>query len=63
RPAVGASVPWYRRPPRCQGPRTAIVIGAGLAGCATAASLARRGWQVRVIERHGAPAQEASGNP
>lgn len=63
RPAVGASVPWYGRPPRCQGPRTAIVIGAGLAGCATAASLARRGWQVRVIERHGAPAQEASGNP
>lgn len=63
RPAVGASIPWYGRPPRCQGPRTAIVIGAGLAGCATAASLARRGWQVRVIERHGAPAQEASGNP
>uniref|UniRef100_UPI00131D6FA9 bifunctional tRNA (5-methylaminomethyl-2-thiouridine)(34)-methyltransferase MnmD/FAD-dependent 5-carboxymethylaminomethyl-2-thiouridine(34) oxidoreductase MnmC n=2 Tax=unclassified Pseudomonas TaxID=196821 RepID=UPI00131D6FA9 len=51
------------RPPRPQGPRTALVIGAGLAGCATATSLARRGWQVRVVERHGAPAQEASGNP
>ncbi|MDC7830609.1 MULTISPECIES: bifunctional tRNA (5-methylaminomethyl-2-thiouridine)(34)-methyltransferase MnmD/FAD-dependent 5-carboxymethylaminomethyl-2-thiouridine(34) oxidoreductase MnmC [Pseudomonas] len=63
RPVTSAAVPWYARPPRPQGPRTALVIGAGLAGCATAASLARRGWQVRVVERHGAPAQEASGNP
>ncbi|MDR6179540.1 MULTISPECIES: bifunctional tRNA (5-methylaminomethyl-2-thiouridine)(34)-methyltransferase MnmD/FAD-dependent 5-carboxymethylaminomethyl-2-thiouridine(34) oxidoreductase MnmC [unclassified Pseudomonas] len=63
RPVIPAAVPWYARPPRPQGPRTALVIGAGLAGCATAASLARRGWQVRVVERHGAPAQEASGNP
>ncbi|OYT78765.1 MAG: bifunctional tRNA (5-methylaminomethyl-2-thiouridine)(34)-methyltransferase MnmD/FAD-dependent 5-carboxymethylaminomethyl-2-thiouridine(34) oxidoreductase MnmC [Pseudomonas sp. PGPPP4] len=63
RPVAPALVPWYARPPRPQGPRTALVIGAGLAGCATAASLARRGWQVRVVERHGAPAQEASGNP
>ncbi|WP_236193735.1 bifunctional tRNA (5-methylaminomethyl-2-thiouridine)(34)-methyltransferase MnmD/FAD-dependent 5-carboxymethylaminomethyl-2-thiouridine(34) oxidoreductase MnmC, partial [Pseudomonas faucium] len=45
------------------GPRQALVIGAGLAGSATAASLARRGWQVTVLERHAAPAQEASGNP
>ncbi|WP_273862971.1 bifunctional tRNA (5-methylaminomethyl-2-thiouridine)(34)-methyltransferase MnmD/FAD-dependent 5-carboxymethylaminomethyl-2-thiouridine(34) oxidoreductase MnmC [Pseudomonas sp. LA5] len=63
RPVTPAAVPWYARPPRPRGPRTALVIGAGLAGCATAASLARRGWQVRVVERHGAPAQEASGNP
>ncbi|MBA1213203.1 bifunctional tRNA (5-methylaminomethyl-2-thiouridine)(34)-methyltransferase MnmD/FAD-dependent 5-carboxymethylaminomethyl-2-thiouridine(34) oxidoreductase MnmC [Pseudomonas oryzihabitans] len=63
RPVAPTLVPWYARPPRPQGPRTALVIGAGLAGCATAASLARRGWQVRVVERHGAPAQEASGNP
>jgi tRNA 5-methylaminomethyl-2-thiouridine biosynthesis bifunctional protein len=39
------------------------VIGAGLAGSATAASLAARGWQVSVLERHDGPAQEASGNP
>ena len=39
------------------------MIGAGLAGCATAASLAQRGWQVTLLERHGAIAQEASGNP
>ncbi len=39
------------------------MIGAGLAGSASAASLARRGWQVTVLERHAAAAQEASGNP
>lgn len=52
------------RAPRAAGrPREALVIGAGLAGCATAASLAARGWQVRLLERHAAPAGEASGNP
>ncbi|MDT3721864.1 bifunctional tRNA (5-methylaminomethyl-2-thiouridine)(34)-methyltransferase MnmD/FAD-dependent 5-carboxymethylaminomethyl-2-thiouridine(34) oxidoreductase MnmC [Pseudomonas oryzihabitans] len=63
RPVIARAAPWYARPPRPEGPRKALVIGAGLAGCATAASLARRGWQVKVIERHAAPAQEASGNP
>ncbi|WP_339524408.1 bifunctional tRNA (5-methylaminomethyl-2-thiouridine)(34)-methyltransferase MnmD/FAD-dependent 5-carboxymethylaminomethyl-2-thiouridine(34) oxidoreductase MnmC [Pseudomonas sp. EA_35y_Pfl2_R111] len=55
--------PWFARPPQPAGARTALVIGAGLAGCATAASLAQRGWQVTLLERHGAIAQEASGNP
>jgi tRNA 5-methylaminomethyl-2-thiouridine biosynthesis bifunctional protein len=41
----------------------ALVIGAGLAGAACAHRLAARGWAVEVLERHGAPAQEASGNP
>jgi tRNA 5-methylaminomethyl-2-thiouridine biosynthesis bifunctional protein len=45
------------------GERRALVIGAGLAGCASAASLAARGWQVSVLERHQDVAQEASGNP
>ena len=57
------AAPWYARPPAAQGPREALVIGAGLAGCATAQSLAARGWQVKVLERHEAAAQEASGNP
>lgn len=43
-------------------PRVATVIGAGLAGCAVAFSLARRGWRVRLIERHAHIAAEASGN-
>lgn len=55
--------PWFARPPRPSGPREALVIGGGLAGCATAASLAGRGWQVTLIERHAALAEEASGNP
>jgi tRNA 5-methylaminomethyl-2-thiouridine biosynthesis bifunctional protein len=41
----------------------AVVIGAGLAGTSCAAQLASRGWQVQVVERRGAPAQETSGNP
>jgi tRNA 5-methylaminomethyl-2-thiouridine biosynthesis bifunctional protein len=55
--------PWFNRPPQPVGERSALVIGAGLAGCATAASLAARGWQVTLLERHSAIAQEASGNP
>jgi tRNA 5-methylaminomethyl-2-thiouridine biosynthesis bifunctional protein len=55
--------PWFARPAPLTGERRALVIGAGLAGCATAASLAARGWQVSLLERHGALAQEASGNP
>ncbi|MCE3270720.1 MAG: hypothetical protein K0S57_1117 [Ramlibacter sp.] len=41
----------------------AVVIGAGLAGAAAAASLARRGWQVRVFDAAGAPAAGASSLP
>jgi len=43
--------------------RHAIVIGAGLAGCALVERLAARGWRVTLVERHAAPAREASGNP
>lgn len=60
-PAPVAAKPWFARPPR-QG-KTALVIGGGLAGCSSAASLAARGWQVQLLERHGQLAQEASGNP
>jgi len=55
--------PWFARPAPVKGERKALVIGGGLAGCATAASLAARGWQVSLLERHAALAQEASGNP
>jgi tRNA 5-methylaminomethyl-2-thiouridine biosynthesis bifunctional protein len=41
----------------------AVVIGAGLAGCATALALAGQGWHCTVIDRRGGPAQETSGNP
>ncbi|WP_282352722.1 bifunctional tRNA (5-methylaminomethyl-2-thiouridine)(34)-methyltransferase MnmD/FAD-dependent 5-carboxymethylaminomethyl-2-thiouridine(34) oxidoreductase MnmC [Pseudomonas sp. PS01303] len=55
--------PWFARPAPVTGERRALVIGAGLAGCATASSLAARGWQVSLLERHDGVAQEASGNP
>ncbi|MEW6372521.1 MAG: FAD-dependent 5-carboxymethylaminomethyl-2-thiouridine(34) oxidoreductase MnmC [Pseudomonadota bacterium] len=43
-------------------PRRAVVIGAGLAGCAAAHKLCARGWQVTLVERHPLVAMEASGN-
>ncbi|WP_152389979.1 bifunctional tRNA (5-methylaminomethyl-2-thiouridine)(34)-methyltransferase MnmC2/FAD-dependent 5-carboxymethylaminomethyl-2-thiouridine(34) oxidoreductase MnmC1 [Azotobacter salinestris] len=61
--AQAAAKPWFARPPRPAGTREALVIGAGLAGCAVAASLARCGWQVTLLERRAAVAEETSGNP
>ena len=44
-------------------PGDCIVIGAGLAGAAAAASLARRGWRVRVLDTAAGPATGASDLP
>jgi tRNA 5-methylaminomethyl-2-thiouridine biosynthesis bifunctional protein len=44
-------------------PGRCAVIGAGLAGAAVAASLARRGWQVTVLDAADRPAAGASGLP
>jgi len=60
---------WEPRPARAAapaalpGPARCIVIGAGVAGAASAASLARRGWQVQVLDAADAPASGASGLP
>ena len=62
-PAPAVIKPWFARPAPLTTERRALVIGGGLAGCATAASLAARGWQVSLLERHAGLAQEASGNP
>jgi len=51
-----------RQPLPAVPPRHAIVIGAGLAGCAAAQRLCARGWQVTLVERHPQAAMEASGN-
>jgi tRNA 5-methylaminomethyl-2-thiouridine biosynthesis bifunctional protein len=48
---------------RASSDRRIAVIGAGLAGACCAERLAARGWAVTLIERHAAPAREASGNP
>jgi tRNA 5-methylaminomethyl-2-thiouridine biosynthesis bifunctional protein len=42
--------------------RSAVVIGAGIAGAAVCVRLAARGWEVTLVERHAEPALEASGN-
>jgi tRNA 5-methylaminomethyl-2-thiouridine biosynthesis bifunctional protein len=46
-----------------QAPSHALVLGGGLAGAASARALAQQGIACTVIERHAAPAAEASGNP
>ena len=43
--------------------KSVIVLGAGIAGCAAAHALSRRGHDVTVIDRRGDCALETSGNP
>lgn len=44
------------------GPRTALVLGAtGGIGSETATALARHGWTIRALSRHGAPAGDTTG--
>lgn len=58
----GRLIPRKKTGPEEKSSRSALVIGAGVAGAAVSERLASRGWQVTLIEKHGAPAQEASGN-
>lgn len=55
--------PWLARPRVRHAEKMAVVIGAGIAGTATAARLAMRGWSVTVLDASDAPATGASGNP
>ena len=43
--------------------RHALIVGAGLAGCAAAWALAEQGWRSTLLERRPQIAGEASGNP
>lgn len=56
------NLPWFIRQPIAFKQRKAIILGAGISGCATAYSLASRGWHVEILEQREAIAQEASGN-
>jgi tRNA 5-methylaminomethyl-2-thiouridine biosynthesis bifunctional protein len=58
----GCLIPRKKFEPEKEISRSAIIIGAGVAGAAAAERLASRGWQVTVVERRGGPAEEASGN-
>lgn len=57
-------LPWFLGyPSRAAAlPRSAVIVGAGIAGCSAANALAQRGYQVTVIDRHRQPAQAGSGN-
>jgi tRNA 5-methylaminomethyl-2-thiouridine biosynthesis bifunctional protein len=44
------ATPWHNAMPIKSDSKNAIIIGAGLAGCFTASSLAKRGWTVTVID-------------
>lgn len=55
--------PWYIRPKRHSSAGSAIVVGAGLAGCSAAYALAQRGIKVTVVEAGGDIAFGASGIP
>ncbi|MCW8884980.1 MAG: bifunctional tRNA (5-methylaminomethyl-2-thiouridine)(34)-methyltransferase MnmD/FAD-dependent 5-carboxymethylaminomethyl-2-thiouridine(34) oxidoreductase MnmC [Motiliproteus sp.] len=62
-PAKMIDKPWFTPPqPILASKREAMVIGAGIAGCSAARSLANRGWKVSLIDRHSQVAEEASGN-
>lgn len=58
----GNLIPRKKPEPENKSSRAALIIGAGVAGAAVSERLAARGWQVALIERHGGPAEEASGN-
>ena len=57
------AAPWYLNTNSRSTSQHAVIIGGGIAGCTAAHSLAIRGWQVTLIERHESLANEASGNP
>jgi tRNA 5-methylaminomethyl-2-thiouridine biosynthesis bifunctional protein len=62
REMLAGSLP--ERPEHAAAPdRRVAVVGAGIAGTSCAERLAARGWAVTLIDRHAAPAREASGNP
>ncbi len=54
--------PWFAKPQRPKQGH-AVIIGGGIAGTSTAHALMRRGWHTTIIDRRGALAYEASGNP
>ena len=53
--------PWFRRPEHQAAPEHVLIIGAGIAGAATARKLAEHGVRVTVLEA-GKAAQAGSGN-
>jgi tRNA 5-methylaminomethyl-2-thiouridine biosynthesis bifunctional protein len=59
----GTSPAWHCASRPATTDKSAIVIGAGLAGCHTARALADSGWQVTILDQAPEHAAGASGNP
>lgn len=55
-------VPWSVNFHKPVNKKSALIVGAGLAGCHTANALAQRGWQVTLIDSNSEVAAGASGN-
>lgn len=53
----------HEPPAAYAGERRAVIVGAGLAGCASALALARRGWHITLLDRGAGPGAGASGLP
>lgn len=56
------STPWHLAIATPANDKSAVIIGAGLAGCFTAHSLAKRGWMVTVIDELAEAGQGGSAN-
>ncbi len=54
--------PWHVSQPEQYATKSAIIIGAGLAGCFTAYSLAQKGWKITLIDELNEVGQGASAN-
>ena len=55
--------PWHlNKNPSTRISNQVTVLGAGIAGCTTAVALTKRGFDVRVIDRHPSAGCEGSGN-
>jgi len=59
-PAPDTGAPLSRSTPVRERGRTAVVVGAGIGGLATAVRLAHAGWKVTVLEKHDGPGGRAS---
>jgi tRNA 5-methylaminomethyl-2-thiouridine biosynthesis bifunctional protein len=55
--------PWFEVPLNQNRSQSAVIVGAGIAGAQIAWHLAKRGWQVTLLERHPETGLEGSGNP
>lgn len=54
--------PWHVSQPEKYANKSAVIVGAGLAGCFTAWSLAKKGWKITLIDELNAVGKAASAN-